>query len=266
MRESFNLDSNYSHFIHGATEVNDRLVKNQLEYAESIVQGVRNSLEASIRSGVSKFVLLSSGAVYLNNNINNYGLKISEQNTSAPVTTDSNSVYGNAKRYSETLCAIYSNQYDIEVKIARIFSVVGDEMPLDGQYAIGNFVRDALMDDVERIKLDGDGSEVRSYLHVDDVANWVLSILENGEDCQFYNVGSESELSVLELAKKVRDILSPSKEITINVDPAKTSGRSYYVPDCSLIKKMLGVEERYSYVDVLYNMKRYKNLLNKKMT
>src|SRR6185437_992358 len=62
----------------------------------------------------------------------------------APSTVDLNSAYGHAKRASEFLCAMYAQQFGFCAVIARLFAFAGPHLPLDLNFAIGNFVRDVL--------------------------------------------------------------------------------------------------------------------------
>ena len=57
---------------------------------------------------------------------------------------DRQSPYGQAKRISEWMCAMYAAQYGFAALIARLFTFVGPHLPLDANFAVGNFIRDAM--------------------------------------------------------------------------------------------------------------------------
>lgn len=236
----------YTDIIHAACEVNDKHISNKLVYAESIVSATRNMLDLAVNVGAKRFLYVSSGAVYGEYNDSTF----SEDATTAPKTNSYRDAYGHAKRYSEFLCTAYYHQYNLNCKIARIFTVIGEEVPLDGQYAVGNFIRDAISNK-EIIEVKGNGTAIRSYLHVNDVAEWLLAILRHGEPLQLYNVGSCMGVSIKDLAYQVRDIVAPNKEVRILKNIDKNSIEPPYLPDCSKVINELGVTEKISLIESL---------------
>src|SRR5947199_219596 len=86
---------------------------------------------------------------------------IPEDYPGAPSTTDTGSGYGQAKRISEFLCSSYAQAYGFRAAIARLFAFIGPYLPLDRNYAAGNFVRDAMAGGP--VEIAGDGTPYRSY-------------------------------------------------------------------------------------------------------
>jgi len=72
---------------------------------------------------------------------------IPEDYNGAPGTHDLGSAYGQAKRVSEFMCSMYGRVYGFDAMIARLFAFVGPLLPLDANYAVGNFIRDVLKGD-----------------------------------------------------------------------------------------------------------------------
>ena len=147
--------------------------------------------------------------------------------------------YGVAKRATEHLCSLYHNAYGLETIIARCFSFVGPDLPLDVHFAIGNFIRDALTRDA--ITVSGDGSPVRSYLDQRDLAQWLDCLLRQGRAGQAYNVGSDLAICIADLANLVRDTLAPEKKVCILGAGDGCQHRNLYVPDIHKARNELGL-------------------------
>ena len=186
----------YSHIIHAAAEPQ---VENPLLMLDTIVEGTRHVLDFASQSGTKIFLLISSGAVY-GRQLSDLR-RISEDYSGVPNLLDRKSAYGEAKRMAEQLCAKYISLEALQPKIARCFAFVGPYLPLDQGYAIGNFIRDALQGGP--IVVEGDGTPLRSYLYAADLAIWLWKILLKGRALEPYNVGSEFEISVADLANLV---------------------------------------------------------------
>jgi len=139
-------------------------------------QAMRRILGFAADHGTRRFLFTSSGAVY---GIQPADLaNIPEHSACAPVTD-----YGRAKLAAEDLC----RECDFETIIARLFAFSGPRLPLDRNFAIGNFIRDVLLR--KSIKIQGDGTPFRSYLYAADLTVWLLTLLAQGSPGKTYNVG-----------------------------------------------------------------------------
>ena len=188
-----------THLIHGACDANDLLQPDRHYYYYTIVEGARRIFEWAQERGVPNTLFLSSG-----------------------VAAFRDTTYGRGKRQSEFLAEHFKLP---NFKIARIFSVVGEEMPLNGQYAIGKFVHQAIFD--KEVRFYG-GSSVRSYLHVTDCAEWCHAIMERGAPNVPYDVGGPLPMSVKELAYVVGKVLNvPVQEVP---EPPDARPPTIYVP------------------------------------
>jgi nucleoside-diphosphate-sugar epimerase len=226
----------FSHIIHAATESSAKLNSEApLTMFDTIVEGTRHTLEFAQRCGAKKFLLTSSGAVYGKQPSGMTNIR--EDYPGAPDPTDPHSAYGEGKRLAELLSILYAKQYGFEAKIARCFAFVGPYLPLDIHYAIGNFIRDGLHGGP--IIIEGDGTPIRSYLYVADLAIWLWTILFTGVSCTPYNVGSDKSLSIAEVAKRVAEQFQPKLEIEIlgKADPRKPLER--YIPNTARIRNEL---------------------------
>jgi dTDP-glucose 4,6-dehydratase len=165
---------------------------------------------------------------------------VSESYAGAPDCTHPASAYGEGKRAAELLCALYHRRHpELEPVIARCFAFVGPFLPLDAHFAIGNFIRDALHGGP--IKIGGDGTPHRSYLYAADLAVWLWTLLFRGRPGQAYNVGSQEEVTILELASTVAECFSKHTDVEIACQPVPGAPAPRYVPSTGLAASELGL-------------------------
>lgn len=226
-------DFSFTHVLHAAAESTLGPTLSPRERFDQIVFGTRNLLELSETCGATRFLLTSSGAAY---GPQPAGMEtIPETYNAMPDPLVPINAYGVAKRQAEHLCALFGQQNRLQTVVARCFSFVGEDLPKDAHFAIGNFIRDAL--ERPAITVNGDGSPIRSYMHQDDLALWLLTLLQFGNNGNAYNVGSDEAYSIEDIARLVRDILSPGKPINIQGNKkADNIFRNRYVPDITKAK------------------------------
>ena len=208
------------------------------ETRSTIVDGTARCLDLARRARARRFLFVSSGAVYGKqpSDLSH----IPEGYVDDPASSESLSRYGKFKRAAEVLCLRTARETDLEVSIARGFAFVGPHLPLDAHFAVGNFLRDALAGGP--IRVHGDGTPIRSYLYAADLAVWLLTILFRGRSGDAYNLGSESEVSVGELAHFVADEIDPSLAVEI-ARPASGTPPERYVPSNRKARAELGLAE-----------------------
>jgi nucleoside-diphosphate-sugar epimerase len=219
-------EQDFDYVIHGATETSVSAHKDSLDIFDSIVTGGKRVLDLAVRAKVRRILIIGSGAQYgpLPVGIDKY----LEDCGYACDSACSRSAYGEGKRAVETLAAIYHERHGIEPVFARCFTFVGPGLPLNTHFAIGNFIRDAL--EHEAIIVHGDGTALRSYLYAADLAVWLLRLLLKGEAGKAYNVGSDVEVSIGELAHLVRQTIAPKKPVRILGETDSKKHRNQYIP------------------------------------
>lgn len=229
----------YTDVIHAAAE--PHLQGQGAQQIDQIVNGTAAVLNFAVQSQAVRFLHTSSGAVY--GPQPDHLLKIPEDYAGAPATEAVSSIYGQAKRVAEQLCTVYYHEYGLKTVNARCFAFAGKHLPQNGAYALGNFIRDALYFDAIRVR--GDGTAVRSYLDGEDMAHWLLALLQTGKPGEAYNVGSENAVTVKELAQLVAQMLAPGKTVKIENEEAANTHRSRYIPSTGKAEA-LGLTQRYS--------------------
>ena len=227
----------FTHVLHAATDSTDAGGLTGLQRMDQIVIGTRNLLEFAAGQGIKRFLLASSGGVYGPQPQNLPSIPETYLGMPDPMLT--RSTYGIAKRHAEHLCALYAQSHGLETVVARCFAFVGEDLPLDAHFAIGNFIRDALTKD--SIAVNSDGSALRSYLDQRDLAHWLLTMLVRGKAGSAYNVGSDHAVSILKLAHTVRDLLAPQKSVQVFGSPNQTPINNRYIPCISRVRDELGL-------------------------
>lgn len=146
-------------------------------------------------------------------------------------------VYDEAKRYAEALTTAYRTSGHVDTAIVRIFNSYGPRMrPNDGR-AIPTFICQALGG--KPITVAGDGSQTRSLCYVNDTVQGILALATTNHPGPV-NIGNPEEMSILELAQIIRDMIGakvPIRHIERPVDDPKVRR-----PDVGLARKLLGWE------------------------
>lgn len=238
-RESLPWDMEFTHVLHAATDSTIGPTLSPMRRYQQIVSGTTNVLDLAVATGASRFLLTSSGGVY---GPQPETLKaIPECWSGSPAFDLPSNSYSQAKRAAEYLCTLYFNEYGLQTVVARCFAFIGQDLPLDVHFAIGNFIRDSLDPSACTIAIRGDGSPLRTYLHQADLAYWLFTLLERGKAGHAYNVGSDEVVSIKQLACLVRDLLSPDKEVKIMGESQLGAARNRYIPDIAKIRSHLNL-------------------------
>jgi len=200
--------------------------------------GTRRVLQFAAAAGAERVLFTSSGAVYGPQPPDLAALP--ETWPGAPSPQDPAQAYGEMKRACELLGAAMAGRHGFRFLVARCFAFVGPRLPLQEGSAMGTLLRQALAG--EALRLRGDGSSVRSYLHAADLCVWLWTILARGIPNRPYNVGSPEGLSLAEVARQVRDLLAPEADVLLGGQSEPGNPRRRYVPDTDRARLELGLE------------------------
>ncbi|GAB6164116.1 SDR family NAD(P)-dependent oxidoreductase [Thermostilla marina] len=162
--------------------------------------------------------------------------------------------YATGKALDEFLALAYWHHSRLPVIITRLFNTVGPRQT--GQYGmvIPRFVRQAMRN--EPITVYGDGKQTRCFTHVKDVVGALRKLMETPA-CrgQVFNVGNDQEISIGELAERIRELTGSESEIRyIPYEEAFGSGFEDMlrrVPDLTKVRKAIGYEPRRTLDDIL---------------
>ncbi len=148
-------------------------------------------------------------------------------------------VYDEAKRFAEALTMAYHRSHGIEVHIVRIFNTYGPRMRLADGRAIPAFLCQALKG--EPMTVYGDGSQTRSFCYFSDLVEGVLRLMESDVH-EPVNLGNPIEMTVLDLAERIREITGSTSPIECH--PLPVDDPKVRQPDIRRAKELLGWEPR----------------------
>ena len=149
------------------------------------------------------------------------------------------SCYDEAKRCGESYVIAYKMQHDLDTRIARIFNTYGPRMRAEGVYGrvIPRFIEQALSN--KPITIFGDGYQTRSFCYVTDQVEGLLNLafFERAKG-EVVNIGSDEEMTILELAKLIQELVKSDSEIVFKELPEDDPLRRK--PDITKAKEILG--------------------------
>ena len=143
--------------------------------------------------------------------------------------------YAYAKRDAEF--AIQKlGQDGLNVSIARCFAFVGKYLPKDQHFAIGNFIADGIVG--RNIEVKATKKVYRSYMYADDLVAWLMTLADNATpQCPVYNVASDKEVEIKELANIVADIFN----VSVTCVKVKNDLIDRYIPSVEKANSELGL-------------------------
>jgi UDP-glucuronate decarboxylase len=122
------------------------------------------------------------------------------------------SCYDEGKRAAETLFSDYHRQYNVDIRIARIFNTYGPKMSEDDGRVVSNFIVQALNN--HPITIYGDGNQIRSFCFVDDLIDGLISLFFKDELFNPVNLGNPEPISMNNLASEIIKLTNSKSEIT----------------------------------------------------
>jgi len=219
------------------------------QYIKTGTVGTFNLLRSAVEQKIKKFIFASSVSVY---GIPKY-LPIDEKHPIDPFLP-----YGATKRAGELYCSTFFKLYGLETVSLRYFYIYGPRYSVFDHSALVNFVNRSLRK--KPLLIYGSGSQVRDYTYIDDaVEATIMAIKKDNLGGKVYNVSSGAPVSILELAKKIKQLSGTESKIQSARDkqyryvpfcqvPVGMTGRKAgrwtdernYTADLSLVKKDLG--------------------------
>lgn len=215
--------------VHFAAESHvDRSVRDSSIFVETNVLGTQRLLDAALRSGLGRFVHVSTDEVY-------GSIAAGSWDESRPL--EPNSPYSASKAGSDLLARSYHRTHGLNLSITRCSNNYGPyHFP---EKVIPLFVTN-LIDD-EHVPLYGEGNNIRDWLHVDDHTRGIAMVLTSGRAGEIYNIGGGTELTNTELTQLLLDATGKDWSYVDRVQDRLGHDLRYSV-DISKIRAELGYE------------------------
>lgn len=202
---------------------NPKLVLNDIE-------GIKNVLDLSKNTGVKRVFFSSSSEVY------GEPVEIPQFEETTPL--NSRLPYAIVKNVGEAFFRSYYQEFGLPFTIFRFFNTYGPLQSSD--FVISRFLEQALKG--EDITIYGDGSQTRTFCYVDDNLDTTEKILYNDLAInEILNLGSDKEMTILELAEKIIELTDSSSTI-IHLPALKEGDMTRRCPDIAKMKKILNRE------------------------
>jgi UDP-glucuronate decarboxylase len=146
------------------------------------------------------------------------------------------SCYDEGKRAAETLAFDYHREFNLDIRVARIFNTYGPRMDANDGRVVSNFIVQALKQ--EPITVYGDGTQTRSFCYVDDLIDGLIKLFFAKEIHQPVNLGNPAPINMLELANEII-VLTGSKS-KIEMRPLPGDDPKQREPLIERAEKLLG--------------------------
>ena len=218
----------FDYVFHFAAVVGvERTLENPIAVLQDI-EGIKNILSLSKNSGVKRVFYSSSSEVY------GEPFEIPQNEKTTPL--NSRLPYAIVKNVGESFFKAYQQSFDLDYTIFRFFNTYGPKQSHD--FVMPRFLKLALNN--QPIPIYGDGSQTRSFCYIDDnIDTCVKTLTDNLHINDVLNVGTDNEISILELAKKVIDVTQSQSEILF-LPALKEGDMKRRCPDISKMKLILG--------------------------
>ena len=224
---SIMLSYQFDYVFHYAAVVGvSRTLENPVMVLKDI-EGIRNVLDLSKNTGVKRVFYSSSSEVY------GEPVTIPQYEETTPL--NSRLPYAVVKNVGEAFCRSYYQEFGLPYSVFRFFNTYGPGQSED--FVVPRFLRAAMQ--AEPIHIYGDGSQTRTFCYVDDNIEATMAIMDDPSSLnQTVNIGSDEELSILELAKLVKQVSGSTSPI-VHLPPLKEGDMARRKPDISRMKNYL---------------------------
>jgi UDP-glucose 4-epimerase len=238
--------------LHLAAAVGVRLIMEEpLRSLTTNIRGAEIVIEAALHYG-RKILLASTSEIYGKNA--DVPLRETSDCVLGPLTVP-RWAYSTAKAMAEILAFAYHEERELPAVVVRFFNTVGPRQSPAYGMVIPRLVRQALNN--EPLTVYGDGTQTRCFCHVSDVVRAIQGLVDEPRAVgEMFNIGSDEEVTILELTRRIRDYTGSSSEITL-IPFDQAFEKSFEdiprrVPDTGKIRSLTGWQPTRSLDDILH--------------
>ncbi len=192
------------------------------------------SMNAAVRSGVSRVLVTSSACVYPRD----CRIPTPESDGFEGRPEPTNEGYGWAKRMEEYLATAYADQYGMSVAVARPYNAYGprDDFSVATSHVIPALIRRALDEPGDELVVWGSGRQSRSFLYATDFADGLIRITERATDSEPTNLGADEETTIGEIAQTIVELAGVKKSVVF--DSGRPEGQPRRHCDTSRLEEL----------------------------
>ncbi len=191
------------------------------------ITGIKNVLNLSKNTGVKRVFFSSSSEVY--------GEPVEFPQNEHTTPLNSRLPYAIVKNVGEAYLRSYKQEYDLDFTIFRFFNTYGPQQSSD--FVMSRFINAALTN--ADITIYGDGSQTRTFCYIDDNVDACLNAFYNNKVLNdVVNIGTDNEITILDLARRIIDITGSSSKIVF-LPALKEGDMTRRCPDNSRMKELL---------------------------
>ncbi len=232
------------------------IVKHPLESLTTNIKGSEVILEMAYR--YNKKILITSTSEIYGKNVNGPLKEMDDRILGSPLKTRWS--YSTAKAVDEMLAYVYWKEKNVPSVIVRLFNTVGPRQTGYYGMVMPRFISQALKN--EAITVYGTGKQSRCFLHVKDVVNALIKLINEPKAVgEVFNIGSQEEITIDGLAKEViRITKSKSKMLHIPYEKAYEEGfedMQRRVPDTTKLNKLIGFKPTFSLPEIVKDIVAY---------
>lgn len=234
------IDQKIDYIIHAASQASPMYYSvDPIGTQNANTIGTTNLLRLAKEKNARGFLFFSSGEVYGELKEHQIPTKENDYGSLDPMIL--RSCYGESKRMGENISICWMHQHQVPVKVVRPFHTYGPGMDLNDGRVFADFVSDIVHN--RDIVMKSAGTDVRAFCYLADATLGFLQVLLEGKSGEVYNVGSDVETSIRDLAHMLTGLF-PEKGLKVVMNEQVVSAnyvRSSIRRSCPDISKMRGL-------------------------